>query len=60
MLVNPALSTTIASGKILYRITSLIFSKGAPASYRNVVNGLGVRKAALEPDITTRVQQPFI
>src|SRR5437763_4197970 len=45
MLVNPALSTTIASGKILYRITSLIFSNGAPPNYRNVVNGLGARKS---------------
>ena len=45
MVSNPALSTTIASGKTFYRITSLIFSAGAPPTYPAVVNGQGARKS---------------
>ena len=45
MSANPALSTTIASGKTFYRITSLIFSAGSPSNHPRVVNGQGAKKS---------------
>jgi RES domain-containing protein len=42
---NAAYSTTVASGKSFYRITSLIFSAGPPSTYPNVVNGKGAKKS---------------
>lgn len=44
MPVNSALSTTIASGKSFYRITSLMYSTGSRANYLRVVDGKGALK----------------
>jgi RES domain len=44
MPVNPGLSTTIASGQLFYRITSVAYSVGPRAKHRRVVNGEGAIK----------------
>lgn len=41
MAVNRGLSTTISSGTPLYRITSMIHSKGSPARFKRVIDGRG-------------------